>query len=268
MSKDLSKILEGWDYQPDDVTVRLIDGDDGTKKVQLRLDLGVLQMEMDGRPDRQTPGDCPSWLDYYEQKQQAHDAAGPDSAAFELKEEDCLRLWHEGVQYYHRYLSFWHLKIYDLCARDTARNLRLFAFVGAHTDNDRHRLQFDQWRPYVTMMNVRAVATPLIDEARYDEALRVIESGIEAIRSFLDEYDQTDSEGGRGELAGLERWHVEVLAEKAGAADARPKPPEAVLREKLQEAIDAEEFEQAAQLRDEIRRIKAEGKGKETDEGT
>jgi hypothetical protein len=266
MSKDLSKILTEWDYQPDDVTVRIIDGDGGAKKIQLRIDLGILQMEMQGRPDGQTPGDCPSWLDYYEQKQQAHDAAHPDSAAFELTEEDCMRLWREGVQYYHRYLSFWHLKIYDLCARDTARNLRLFAFVRTHTDDDRHRMQFDQWRPYVTMMNVRAVATPLIDEARYEEALRVIESGIGAIRKFLDEYEQAEHTDECVELTGLERWHIEVLAEKTEAKHAKPKQPEAILREKLQAAIAAEEFEQAAQLRDEIRRAKPGEKGEETSE--
>jgi len=255
LSRDLTRILKDWDYQPDDVTVRLIDGDDGTRKVQLRVDLGVLQMEMDGRPDGLTPGDCTSWLEYYEQKQQAHDAAHPDSAAFKLNEEDCLRLWQEGVQYYHRYLSFWHLKLYDLCARDTARNLRLFAFVRTHTDDERHQMQFDQWRPYVTMMNVRALATPLIDEERYEEGLEAIESGIKAIRSFLDEYGRTDRADECVELTGLERWHVEVLAEKAEAKNAMPKRPETILREKLQEAIAAEEFEKAAELRDEIRRI-------------
>ena len=38
----------------------------------------------------------------------------------------------EGVQYYHRYLAAFHLQRYDLVARDTARNLRLFAFVVKH----------------------------------------------------------------------------------------------------------------------------------------
>ena len=36
----------------------------------------------------------------------------------------------EGLQYYHRYLAAFHLERYDLVARDTERNLRLFAFVG------------------------------------------------------------------------------------------------------------------------------------------
>ncbi len=261
MSKDLSKILDDWNYEPEEITVRIIDGDDGEKKIQLRVDLGVLQMAMAGRPDGKRPEDCQSWLEYYEQKQLAYDVAHPDSAAFELEDEDCLHLWRESVQYYHRYLSFWHLKMYDVCARDTARNLRLFAFVRAHTNDDRHKMQFDQWRPYVTMMNTRAVATPFVDEREYDAGLQVIKSGIDAIRDFLDEYEQTDRADECIELTGLERWRDEVRAEREKAEDARPKTPEESLREKLQEAIAAEEFEKAARLRDEIRQSKQSDEG-------
>ena len=46
--KDLSRILEGGEYGPDEVNVRLVKGDDGKQEVPLRVDLGVLQMEMAG----------------------------------------------------------------------------------------------------------------------------------------------------------------------------------------------------------------------------
>ncbi len=57
MSKDIAVILNGWDYNPDEVTVRRILGLDGRVKIQMRLDLGILQMEVDGRPDGQHPHD-------------------------------------------------------------------------------------------------------------------------------------------------------------------------------------------------------------------
>ena len=63
----------------------------GRGKVQLRVDLGILQMEMNGRPDGHRPEGFESWLDYYEYLQQAHDETHPDSAPFLLSEEDCLR---------------------------------------------------------------------------------------------------------------------------------------------------------------------------------
>jgi hypothetical protein len=255
MSNDITRILEDWDFELDQVTVRVIKGDDGREKVQLRVDLGLLQMEMDGRPDGTRPEGFVSWLEYYEHRQRAYDAAHPDSAPFTLDEEDCIRLWREGLQFYHRYLSFWHLGRYDLCARDTQRNLRLFAFVRAHGAEDRFKLQFDQWRPYVIMMHTRAVATPLLNRRRYRQGLQAIEAGIDAIHEFLDEYDQGERAAECGELVSLERWREEILDKKEQARTAYPKSAVRVLRQKLEAAVAAEEFEEAARLRDEIRRL-------------
>jgi hypothetical protein len=258
MSNDLSPILNDWKFDPDAVLVRVVSGDDGREKIQLRVDLGILQMEMSGRPDGQRPEGFESWLDYYEHQQQVRDETQPDAAPFALGEQDCLRLWREAIQYYHRYLSFWHLERYESCARDTARNLRLFAFVRSHAQDERHRMQFDQWRPYVLMMHTRTVATPLLRQELYEDGLRVIEAGIEGIREFLDEYDQSHRAEECAELTSLERWREEILAKEEQAAAARPKSAIQVLRQQLEAAVAAEEFEEAAQLRDQIRRLTAE----------
>jgi hypothetical protein len=260
MSNDLSRILNEWRFDPDTVMVRIVPGDDGRGKIQLRVDLGVLQMEMDGRPDGFRPEDFESWLAYYERQQQAYDETHPDSAPFVLSEEDCIRLWREGMQYYHRYLSFWHLELYELCARDTARNLRLFAFVRAYARDERHKAQFDQWRPYVVMMHTRAVATPLLQQRLYEEGLRVIEAGIEGIREFLDEYNQSERAEECVELVSLERWREELLSKEERAAAARPKSMTEILRRQLEAAVAAEEFEQAARLRDQIRKLGEESR--------
>jgi hypothetical protein len=255
MSDDLSKLLGNWSYEPDEVLVRIIDGDDGRQKIQLRVDLGILQMELDGRPDGARPQDCESWLDYYEQQQQAHDASHSDLTPYLLADRDGGNLWREAVQYYHRYLAFWHLSMFERCARDTRRNLRLFAFIRAHTQNDRMKMQFEQWRPYVLMMHSRAVATPLIQQGHFAEGLRVIESGIDSIRDFLDEYQQSDRADQCAELLSLERWRDEILTREKSAAVAVPQTAIQVLRRKLEDAVAVEEFEEAARLRDEIRRL-------------
>ncbi len=254
MSNDLSKILGDWQFDPDRVMVRIVPGDDGLGKIQLRVDLGILQMEMNGRPDGEQPEGCESWLDYYESRQREHDEANLDSAPFLLEEADCLRLWREGMQYYHRYLSFWHLELFELCARDTSRNLRLFAFVRSHAREDRHKLQFDQWRPYVIMMHTRAVALPLLQQKIFDAALQVIDAGIEGIREFLDEYNQSHRAEECIELVGLERWRDEILTQEESVAAGRPKSAIQLLRRDLDAAIAAEEFEEAAKLRDQIRK--------------
>jgi hypothetical protein len=55
MSFDISALLDQWDYQPGQVVVRKFRGKDGQDKIQLRVDLGLLQMNAKGRPDGKRP---------------------------------------------------------------------------------------------------------------------------------------------------------------------------------------------------------------------
>ncbi|MEM8758083.1 MAG: UvrB/UvrC motif-containing protein [Planctomycetota bacterium] len=66
MDPDLTELLEGWPYEPGRINVRLIERADGERRLQVRLDLGVLQMELDGRPDGHRPHGFESLLDVYE----------------------------------------------------------------------------------------------------------------------------------------------------------------------------------------------------------
>ena len=263
---DISRMLSGWAHDPDRVSVRIVKGDDGKEKIQLRLDLGLLQMEFEGRPDGQIVEDCPSWLDFYQKKQKAHDAEYPDGAPFQLESEDCMLLLREGVQYYHRYISFWHLERYELCARDTNRNLRLFKFVREFARHHRDKLQFDQWRPYVTMMHARAVAMPFVELEDYRAAIGAIDAGIASIRRFLDEYGQSQNAESCNELSHLLRLRDELAAKTSGALEELPVDPMSALREQLARAVSEERFEEAAQLRDQIRQ-QSPGRGSGGDEG-
>ena len=65
MSKDISSILEGWEYVPDELRVRKIEGSDGVSMVQIRMDLGLMQLEWTGRPDAARPHGFSSLLDFH-----------------------------------------------------------------------------------------------------------------------------------------------------------------------------------------------------------
>jgi hypothetical protein len=246
LSKDISSILAGWDYDPDDVQVRIVAGDDGDEKIQMRVDLGLIQMEMSGRPDGTRPGGHESLLEELEEKARAEEAVGAD---FVLESSTCAALMREGVQYYHRYLAAFHLQRFDLVARDTSRNLRLFAFVVRHAKRQRDKIQFDQYRPYVTMMNVRARASQALARDDHRKALALIDEGVAAVRQFLRDYDQADREAECGELGFLLRWRREVESQ-------RPSGPVERLEQQLELAVAREAFEEAARLRDQIRRLR------------
>ena len=78
-SHDLRRILAGWDYEPHQITVRKIAGDDGAIKIQMRLPLGVLQMEVSGRPDGVPSGRGPPRLSLAARSSETSDFPTPGS---------------------------------------------------------------------------------------------------------------------------------------------------------------------------------------------
>ena len=250
VSKDITPVLAGWEYDPDELQVRIVASDDGREKLQMRIDLGLIQMELSGRPDGTRPGGHESLLDECEARVRAASKRGED---FVLDAAACAGLMREGVQYYHRYIAAFHLQRYDLVIRDTARNLRLFAFVVGHAARQRDRLQFDQYRPYVAMMNARARAHEELARDDHRAALTAIDEGIEGIRQFLRDYEQAEQEAECMELGFLLRWRREVENE-------RPVGPVERLEQQLELAVALEEYEEAARLRDQLRRLHGAGR--------
>jgi len=246
VSKDIQSILQGWDFEPGNVCVRIVRGVEGREKVQMRVDLGVLQMELDGRPDGTRPHGAESFYDYLLAKSTSK--SSEKAKAFRLSDDDCEELLREAVQYYHRYLSFFHLGRYDLAARDTQRNLNLLSFVRDHASSEQAKWRFDQYRPYVLMMNTRARAIPHCESKNFQNAMQIIDEGIAAITEFLLEHDFEEQEVECMELDVLKRWREEIDR-------SRPLDTTEKLQRQLEQAVRNENYEKAAQLRDELRKL-------------
>jgi hypothetical protein len=245
LSKDITPILNGWDHDPDEFQVRIVAGLDGVDKLQRRLDLGLIQMELSGRPDGDRPFGHDSLLDYHEAR--ALESKAPDD--YQLDSEACAELMREGVQYYHRYLAAYHLRRFDLVARDTTRNLRLFTFAVKHAVDRRDKVQFDQYRPYVTMMKARALSSEAMERTDHGSALKFLDEGIEGIRAFLRDYDQDEDQFQCRELTKLLRIRREI-------EQSRPVGPAERLEQQLELAVNLENYEEAARIRDQISRLR------------
>ena len=157
-SLDLAGALGGFDYEPGRINVRKIQGDDGRPKLQLRLDLGVLQMETTGRPDGRRPHGCESLLHYHVDRLQAHRSRFGTELGFLLSPDDCRELRDESSMYYQRYLSHFVLGDYPAVRRDAQRTLELLDFVSRHSAEETDRTAMEVFRPYVLMMHARASA--------------------------------------------------------------------------------------------------------------
>ncbi|MCD6304159.1 MAG: UvrB/UvrC motif-containing protein [Planctomycetes bacterium] len=248
MNLDISDILDDWPYQPGQVTARRIVGRDGRAKIQLRLDLGLLQMEAVGRPDGQRPHGCESLLDYHELRLEEYRRRRGSDEGFELDEADCELLRAEAVMYYHRYLAEFVLNDYADVERDTTRNLRLMDFCRKYAREDSDKYVLEQYRPYLLMMRTRAQARRALADNRPKAALAAVRNGIRDIEAFYRHYEAPDTARQSGELAVLRALEKEVEAKI-------PVDPVRRIRRELAAAVEAEDYERAARLRDRLRQM-------------
>jgi hypothetical protein len=250
MDFDISDLLDQWAYQPGQVAARRFKAKDGREKIQLRLDLGVLQMNVEGRPDGKRPFGHSSLLDYYRARLHKYVAAHDGSdEGFKLKGEDCARLQLEALQYHHRYICLLQLEDYGRVIRDAERNLAVFDFVAKHAESEELAWSLQQFRAQLLMVLTRARATQALQTDDYAMAVQEIEEGLEKMRAFYREHAPAEVADTSGELQSLENWLEEIRAK-------RPLSPRERLERALRDAINSENYERAAQVRDALRNLK------------
>jgi len=245
MNLDLNTILEGWPHEPGQLRARKVQGIDGREKIQLRLDLGLIQMECEGRPDGLEPHGFTSLLDWHMARARSAEKKGQQ---YTITGDDCGYLHQEGIQFYHRYLAFFQLEDYPAALRDTKHNLDLFSFVNRHAEHEEMAWSFEQFRPYVMMMHTRARASLALQREGLDVALRYVEEGRDAIAELFAK--QPDGPESCSEVDFLNDWMEELKSK-------RPLSKEERLQREMEAAVSAEAYERAAELRDAIRALQA-----------
>ena len=244
---DLSHLLKNWPYDPDN-DARVVRTGDGREVLQVRTPLGIEQLEMEGRPDGVRPHDHESALEYQLQRLAKARAAGRE-AEFQLDPEECAELFGEGTLFYFRYLRLFQLKRWAATVRDTTRNLRLFDFVRQYAAREEDQSYLEKWRPYIVRMNASASALMTLDKGAHDKALEIVRAAIERIEGLEEMDDETFTfEQGRS-LTALRELAAQIQQTRPVSAVER-------LEGQLRRAIDRQEFERAAELRDRLRELK------------
>jgi len=234
---DIRELLAGWPFDPEN-DARIVRGKDGREILQVRTPLGLEQLEMQGRPDGTRPHGLESALEFHQQRLARARAAGSE-ADFKLEAEHCTELFSEGTLYYFRYLRLFQLKRWADTLRDTTRNLRLFDFVRSHAAREEDREYLEKWRPYIVRMNAAASALLALEQGNAAKALKLIQTG-------------------RDQLAALEELDDDTFRFERKRSQAALRELEKRLQRQLRRAIERQEFERAAELRDRIRELTAE----------
>ncbi len=246
-SADLRRILNSWAYDPDN-DARLVKGEEGRTVLQVRTPLGIEQYELEGRPDGARPHGKESVLEHQLERLQQARAAGHE-AEFQLGPRDCSELFNEGTLYYFRYVRLFQLKDWVRTLRDTGRNLQVFDLVRQYAKRQEDRDFLEKWRPYILRVNASAAVMLELDKHEYQRALRMAKEAIAKIQGLEDMDDETFQFERERSLTGLRELASQI--EKN-----RPLSELEQLERQLRRAIERQEFERAAQLRDRIRALK------------
>ena len=211
MNRDINRILKSWEYQPDTLIIRKIIGDDGNEKIQIRINLGILQMEVDGRPDGKTPQNAKSLLEYYNSIIEEFGEQGRGGMGLTLSRKDMRELDDELMQYYQRRVCFFALQDYKYARKDAEHNLKLMDLIKEHCTNEDYIESHERFRPFVIMERARAAGLESIDSGDYLNAMRHVGDAITQIEEFhaargvnADEMRRTR------ELVILEKWRNQI----------------------------------------------------------
>ena len=244
-------MLDDWVYEPGKAMVRKITGKHGSELIQMRIDLGVLQMHTLGRPDGHRPHDMESLLDFHIEKLESHlNEFDGDDTKYKLSADECVALQQEAIQYHHRYICFFQLEAYEDVIQDADRNLDAIEMVEQYGPSDQMSWTLRQLTPQLLLMRTRAVSALSLNDEEFDQAILDVKDGIEALQSFLKDHMSQEAADQNGELHALNNWLEEVR-------DTRPMSKREKLEKELTEAVQKEDYERAAEVRDAIKCLSA-----------
>jgi protein-arginine kinase activator protein McsA len=243
MQQDIDSALQGWEFKPGVVQARLVQARDGRQVIQMRVDLGVLQIETTGRPDGARPHGHDSYADYLRQQARVADKAGQ---SFTLTEEQAQEADREFVQFYHRRICWLALRNYALAVADADHTLAFMDFVRDHAPSEEYREAHERYRGFVMFHRVQAAAALAAEENDPEGAIDQVREGLRAIKECLAAFE-IDEENFEEDGMVQQLRKMEEQLRKLHNIDA-------TLREQLEQAVANEDYEVAARLRDELKR--------------
>jgi len=240
--QDLDRIIEDWPYQPGVLSARLVHCDGDRNVLQMRIEMGVLQMEMTGRPDGERPEGAETYLDYLIQR------SFSEGDSLELTEDECFEIDREFLQFYHRRICCLALQEFDMAIHDADHSLALMDFAAKHSPDERWTVSHEQYRPFIIFHRTQAAALAALEASGAEAAVEQCTRGLERLQKFFVEMGAEDHFEKDEIVAQLTKLRESVREEYHIGK---------TLGEQLAEAVAAEEYERAARLRDRIaRRVK------------
>ena len=250
MSADITEILREWEFDSDN-QIRIVQADDGRQVLQVRQPMGIEQYELDGRPDGKKPFGRDTALEEFQARLEAWRSAHGSEEGFALSHDDFAALQGEGVLFYFRYLVLFQIGDFARTARDTEHNLALFGIVEKFGGSDDERKELLQYKPYVVRMNAIARAMISLHKEMKSTAVDILTNAISTIEG-MNEIDTPAFQFERVRSLNYLKATLKQIHDKK-------ESPSESLKTELEAALESEDYESAASLRDRIRALEEVG---------
>lgn len=251
MRRDIDEALRNWPYDPDATgpIARKVQARDGRWVIQVRQELGVLQMEVDGRPDGARPHGFRTYLDYL--RHRAADRAanvGRTGPSWSLRKEHYSEIDREVVQFYQRRMAWLALHAYDRMLIDAEHTLNLIDFVSRHCDDEEYVATHERFRGLVLFHRTQARAAIALERHHPEDAIDAVRDGLNLIEKHHSQWLREFEDHAETPAAMLVEQLRQIEGEIRRSFEVGP-----TLKEQLAEAVAREDYERAARLRDQIR---------------
>jgi hypothetical protein len=238
-AEHIDEVLRGWPCDPNTLSVRLVNGSDGRDVLQMRIDMGIMQLELSGRPDGTRPKGCETYFDFL------NGEATRFGDEFVMDDEQCNEVDREFVQFYHRRICWLRLQSYRRAVADADHTLSLMDFCKKHSPDDQWTISHEQYRPFVMFHRTQALALAELEDKNAEAAVETINHGLDRMRDVFVEYE-AEEQFDEDELVMRLRELRETLRKEYEVGR--------TLHEQLADAVASEQYELAAKIRDELAR--------------
>lgn len=240
--QDIDEILKQWPFDPLNVNVRLLELRHRAV-LQMRVDMGILQMEISGRPDGHQFHGASTYYDYLVKK-------AARQKDFALDETHCFEIDREFVQFYHRRVCWLQLKQFSNAVRDADHTLKLMDFCKKFSTDEQWTISHEQYRPFVLYHRTQAAALAQLSEDDSDDAQISVENAIDEVNAGLEQMKELFLQ-----YEAEEQFDEDELVQRLVQFKDELRNKYEIgltLKEQLAQAIANEDYELASNLRDQL----------------
>ena len=212
--------------------------------MQVREMMGISEFVLEGRPDGSRYRGFKTVLDEVEKRIEDSD----DS--FKLSDSDFEALDKESRMFYYRYLLCFQISDFGRVVRDTEHNLRICDITEKYGAGSSLRISILQFRPFIIKMNAISRAMISLQKNVKELAKDILEAAVVTLKALPEINSSIFIMEKNRSINYLETALKQLGYCKSDSIDC--------MKKELMAAVESEDYEKAAELRDRIKQLSKE----------